>query len=214
MLLFILFPIVLSQTQVCQTSDFNSGYKKGDHIVLCLFFQTADNQQYRQVYQLKVDQYTALLVSGAYQTLSSKQSNLWANSGSISTVYGTPYTQSGGAFPIQSIVVQMIQGSVIDVFWDNVCFDGSQCKENSITTTTGQSVSENNDFVTSCSGGACDPKVYVSFLGTDANGQYFTSNGIRMSKFRQYSAAQIFTNTQNAFNSVIDEYSNYTISTK
>ncbi|CAD8108528.1 unnamed protein product [Paramecium primaurelia] len=44
----------------------------------------------------------------------------------ISHVYGTPYSQPGGAFPIQSIVI----GSFIDVFLslNHVCFDGGYVK--------------------------------------------------------------------------------------
>ncbi|CAD8206174.1 unnamed protein product [Paramecium pentaurelia] len=117
MLLFILFPIVFSQTQVCQTSDFNFGYKKVN-IVICLFFQTTDNQKYRQLTNILHIQYLQHI-----KLFLQNKVVYGLISDIISHVYGTPYLQPGGAFPIQSIVI----GSFIDVFifWNNVCFDGS-----------------------------------------------------------------------------------------
>ena len=64
----------------------------------------------------------------------------------------------------------MVQGYVIDMFWDNVCFDAGTCQENTYTAIDGSQITENNDLVSSCTGGACDPKIYVSFLGTDSSG--------------------------------------------
>ncbi|CAD8119699.1 unnamed protein product [Paramecium sonneborni] len=59
MLLFILFPILLSQTQICLNLHFNSQQiYKINSIIICLFFQTTDNLSCGQVYLLKIDQYT------------------------------------------------------------------------------------------------------------------------------------------------------------
>ena len=34
---------------------------------------------------------------------------------------------------------------------------------------------------------SCDPKIYVSFIGTDSSGNYLESAGMRISRFQQYS---------------------------
>jgi hypothetical protein len=44
--------------------------------------------------------------------------------------------------------------------------------------------------------------VYVAWVGTDANGEYFTSGNSRFSRFRQYSIGSLFDAAQKEVSSV------------
>ena len=77
------------------------------------------------------------------------------------------------------------------VVWDNGCFAGATDCETYNTTGTEE---ESNNFVLLCSltGGSsatvadqatCDPKIYVSFVGSDADDNYMESAGKRISRF-------------------------------
>ncbi len=45
------------------------------------------------------------------------------------------------------------------------------------------------------SGSNCDPKLLVSFIGTDKNNRYMKSAGMRMSQFNKYSINSIYQST-------------------
>lgn len=94
----------------------------------------------------------------------------------------------------------MTEGLITNIIWDNVCFGTSNC---TIDTVTYNSISykEEHEYI-SCSAdneSECDAKVYVSFDGTDKNGDYMQSAGMRMSKYRAYSTASIYSNTLSSF---------------
>jgi hypothetical protein len=72
----------------------------------------------------------------------------------------------------------MVKGEITDIFWDNVCF-GGDCGEYNIVN-DGSTETEYNDYQNPCTTDLysdCDAKVYVSFLGTDADGTYMSSAG-------------------------------------
>ena len=88
-------------------------------------------------------------------------------------------------FSLFSIVVTMDNGNVTDLVWDNGCWEGS---ENCYKYVTGVYEDQNN-YMNSTNCGlsnstSCDPKIYVSFIGTDSSGNYLESAGMRISRFR------------------------------
>jgi hypothetical protein len=78
----------------------------------------------------------------------------------------------------------MTKGVITTVFWDNVCF-GGDCDDYSVTQGD-NTFTVHNDYIGACNSDnqpQCDPKIYVSFLGTDSDGQYMQSAGFRLILF-------------------------------
>lgn len=94
-----------------------------------------------------------------------------------------------------SAVVQMDGGNVTDIVWDNGCWDGgSKCLE-------GYGIEGDRvNYIEGCQVKTdCDPKVYVSFIGTDSESNYMESAGEatlnlgrRISRFRQYAVNDMY----------------------
>jgi hypothetical protein len=71
--------------------------------------------------------------------------------------------------------------------------------------------SEDNNFVAPCNtvlekdAAECDPKIYVSFIGTDSNDNYMESAGKRISRFRQFSVGQMYGSAKSAVSGYKDK---------
>ena len=51
----------------------------------------------------------------------------------------------------------------------------------------------------------CDPKFYLTWFGTDADGTQLQSSSLSMSRFRQYSVGSLFNSAKGVFNSTIEK---------
>ena len=49
----------------------------------------------------------------------------------------------------------------------------------------------------------CDPRFYVTWFGTDANGKQLKSSNLSMSRFRQYAVGSLYNSAKDAFNSTV-----------
>ncbi|KAM3143923.1 hypothetical protein pb186bvf_003974 [Paramecium bursaria] len=156
-----------------------------------------------------LDQYTAILAPGAYESLKSSASFISAQVGTYLTPYATSYINGTLVAPMMSILVTMDKGTIKSIQWDNVCFGYGTCPSTTYSGTDGNTYTAQNDFIPQCANsttyGQCDPKIYFSYTGTDQKGAVLTSAGMRMSKFRQYSFANIYKNAQNAFSNTLNE---------
>lgn len=79
------------------------------------------------VYNGIVDQYTAILAPGAYESLKSSASFISAQVGTRLTPYSAPYINGTLVAPMLSIIVTMDKGSLKSIEWDNVCFGYGTC---------------------------------------------------------------------------------------
>ena len=92
------------------------------------------------------------------------------------------------------------------IVWDNGCFAGSTDCE----TYQAGLEEESNNYVLmaecpATQSEACDPKIYVSFVGSDADENYMESAGKRISRFRQYSVSDMYLSAKNAFSKYSSE---------
>jgi hypothetical protein len=46
----------------------------------------------------------------------------------------------------------------------------------------------------------CDPKFYITWFGTDADGKQLKSSNLSMSRFRQYAVGSLYNSAKDAFN--------------
>eukprot|EP00331_Platyophrya_macrostoma_P031008 CAMPEP_0176436656 /NCGR_PEP_ID=MMETSP0127-20121128/18110_1 /TAXON_ID=938130 /ORGANISM="Platyophrya macrostoma, Strain WH" /LENGTH=296 /DNA_ID=CAMNT_0017820041 /DNA_START=213 /DNA_END=1104 /DNA_ORIENTATION=- len=156
-------------------------------------------------YKVTVDDYVALTIQGAQNTfLSSPYSAsntavvMQAGNGTSPGLY---YVRKSGSstnvnnvYTILSIVIQLDDGYVSDVIWDTACFACDSSCDASYNQTDGQMRSNCYDpnCATLSTNGSCDPKIYVSWLGTDSRGLRLESAGLRISNFVQYSISDVW----------------------
>jgi hypothetical protein len=103
--------------------------------------------------------------------------------------------------PVFSVVVSLRDGYISSVIWDNGCYmcaaGPDYCKVHKATVWPPHPAVEWRDQqncyekdVTDIS--RIDPRIYVSFIGTDASGNKMESAGLRWSQFREYSLASTY----------------------
>jgi hypothetical protein len=54
----------------------------------------------------------------------------------------------------------------------------------------------------------CDPKFYITWFGTDVNGNQFKSSNLSMSRFRQYAVGSLYNSAKDAFNKTMETLKN------
>ena len=106
----------------------------------------------------------------------------------------SPYIKKkyvGGAY---SLVVTLKKGKVSKLEWDNDC---GLCDEKCIEWEKEEICAEKL-----CKGGSesdCDPRVYVTWIGTDGNDENLVSASYRISQFRKYSVFSMYSEARNKF---------------
>ncbi|RYG52320.1 hypothetical protein EON67_01505 [archaeon] len=92
-------------------------------------------------------------------------------------------------------IIQVDKGNITSVVMDTGCYlcGADACGAASSTghencyvkTDACQSTANGENIVAN----SCDPKIFVVWTGTDADGEYLTSAGYRLSRFRRYGAS-------------------------
>jgi hypothetical protein len=89
--------------------------------------------------------------------------------------------------------------------WDNACYDcEDKCENNIISiseidrkkTMNYQNCYETKD---NCNNNKCDPKIYITWFGTDKNGNQLKSSNLALSKFKKYSISSLYNSVKNMF---------------
>lgn len=108
------------------------------------------------------------------------------------------------------VVLEQVQG----VSWDDGCYfcDSDTCESNLYKYASNSTASQLEDGNTcytssaSCSGenaSVCDITLYVGWTGTDRNGEYLSSAGLRMSQFKKYSIGSYFSSVTGSLSSLL-----------
>ncbi|CAD8163374.1 unnamed protein product [Paramecium pentaurelia] len=213
LLLLILIHTFNCLTLKCVSNDVNETYTRGDHMTICIHFINKPEQTgQRLAFDVKVDRYTALYAKNSYTTLKTKGLTnhtiaIQANKHALVSPILDYVINSTNVYPIYSLVVNMEDGNVTDLIWDNGCWDSSmECSDYVITNSNGESFSDSNNYYTECTKDMdCDAKIYISFIGTDASGNYMESAGKRISRFRQYAVSDMFSSAKNVFSGYVDD---------
>ncbi|KAL4479246.1 hypothetical protein ABPG72_011458 [Tetrahymena utriculariae] len=217
---------------ICGGATDTNSYNRGDNAIICVQIKGLAK---KIPFQVTVDQYTGLNLKGTYSAITglanfntqaqtpngfqlvvqSFQNSI--QSDALTYICQDPptagQTTTPYVFPIQSAVIQIQNGKITGIDWDNGCWNGSSstvCKQLTISTldSTGNQTTytESNNFITDCTNnatdGSCDPKIYISWMGTDSNGNYMTSAGLRMSRFQSYSVGEFYQSSQSAFSGI------------
>lgn len=114
-------------TSVYQCNNDKTKFNIGDNIFLCVHF---DERKYRIAFNVTVDNYEVLTISGAFVFVDKDNSayqNFVFQAGDIITPYASRYynKQEKNYVPLFNVVVKMNQGNITGVEWDNSCWSCS-----------------------------------------------------------------------------------------
>jgi hypothetical protein len=121
--------------------------------------------------------------------------------------------------PLFNIVLKLEMGVIMDIVWDNDCFS-CLVSDGCITTDGLVNIdgSKNTDSFKNCKQDLCaandatsincDPKFYITWFGTDANGKQLKSSNLSMTRFRQYAVGSLYNSAKWAFNTTITTLQN------
>lgn len=123
--------------------------------------------------------------------------------------------QDSFIIPVFNIVIKLTNGTISDIVWDNDCYScniNDNCYNNNSTSYTNDTnikVTYKNCKQQLCKNTReesfkCDPKFYITWFGTDANGKQLQSSNLSMSRFRMYSIGSLYVSARDAFNSTLN----------
>jgi hypothetical protein len=131
--------------------------------------------------------------SNKYENCTSYQGISVAYSKKIYSKFA-PYTKEQYVGIVFSIVVSLESGKVKKIQWDNFC---DICSDKCVKWKKEEVCAEKF-----CKGGKekdCDPRIYVTWIGTDANDENLLSASYRISQFRKYSIYSMYSQTKSKF---------------
>jgi hypothetical protein len=165
---------------VCSNSSSSTDYGIDDDIPICIHFSNGQ----KIVFSPKLDTYSAIQVKGAYALFRNDTNVTFVvQSADSDPSDPTPYLSEGLVASVYSIVITMKDGQVDELNWDNSC---NQCSDDCLSLDNEEVCAET--AVDNCSTAEdCDPRIYVTWIGTDKDSLALTSAGMRISQFRKYS---------------------------
>mmetsp|Transcript_27032 Transcript_27032/g.40003 ORF Transcript_27032/g.40003 Transcript_27032/m.40003 type:complete len:238 (-) Transcript_27032:158-871(-) len=205
-------------------SDEDKGVVKRDKVTpVCLTIGRDGNwargEPYsRYSFKPVADEYSRFTVQGSYKSmLSDSQENfsVFASSHKKLSFLRWYSDKEFGIFPRLTAIVDVRDGEVQGIAWDDACVfcDAKRCQENTYTF-DGEQVSlaeptkgcyytkEECDEIHSKGGDACDLTLHVVWTGTDTNGNFLTSSNKRYSAFNP---KQIRDQLSDAINSILPD---------
>lgn len=202
-MIFLIALLASASADTCGTSI--SSYTVGDRVPVCVIFD--DGIESKTItFQPKLDEYSAVEVKGIYKGLGATGNwKLAVQAESSNVTDSLQYLQSGTlngtsdfVAPVYSVVIRMNDGKVDEVVWDNGCdLCNDECKTDTKDVCTIDLCDLNNNSTDV--GSDCDPKIYVSWIGKDKDGNYLVSAGYRISQFRKYSLYDSYNSAKKSF---------------
>ena len=105
-----------------------------------------------------------------------------------------PYTKEKYVAKVFSVVITLKSGKVDKIEWDNFC---DICDKKCIKWKDEEVCAES--FCKSGKESDCDPRIYITWIGTDSNDENLLSAGYRISQFRKYSVYSMYSQTKSKF---------------
>jgi hypothetical protein len=131
--------------------------------------------------------------NNTYENCTSNQGISVAYSKSIYSKFA-PYTKGEYVAKVYSVVITLKSGKVKKVEWDNFC---DICDKKCIKWKSEEVCAES--FCKSGKESDCDPRIYITWIGTDGNDENLLSASYRISQFRKYSVYSMYSQTKSKF---------------
>jgi hypothetical protein len=162
----------------------------------------------RLAFPVKVDKYSGLKPSGVYQAL--RPNSSLVNS-SIMVQFKNETTKSGYLYgenstqqvsDIYSFVIRTEKGRVLSIESDNPASCKAGCN-NCRTVDNDQNCYRDTDDTNNSSKkwviADNDPKIFLSWIGTDRSGDYMLSQTLRISRFTEYAVGNAYADAVKIF---------------
>jgi len=138
--------------------------------------------------------------------------------------FSSEYTTSVQVIPVLTAIIQVKNGAVTGVDWDDGCFFCSEgdpeCTAYALNSSysvspTGESSFScaQSNFTSSCVQetstpftNVCDLKLYVVWSGTDSQGNSFASAGLRFSQYRAYGIGSLYNSALSSVDSGLNHF--------
>nr|CCA20136.1 conserved unknown protein putative [Albugo laibachii Nc14] len=198
---FTLRAVQTNITNVCSPSTAFPPVVQGELTWVCINI----NNEFRAVFTPTADKFSVISIRESWND-SRIGGNPEGASVSVSslgnrTLYKR-YAHENVRFPYLTAIISVKQGLVQGVTWDDGCFFCSRdaCLPNlysSITNTSLQLPHQGfscytNTSICNDTVSACDLTIYIGWTGTDKDGNYLSSAGLRMSQFQKFSFASYY----------------------
>eukprot|EP00386_Alphamonas_edax_P001737 GDKI01005209.1.p1 GENE.GDKI01005209.1~~GDKI01005209.1.p1 ORF type:complete len:480 (+),score=76.05 GDKI01005209.1:83-1522(+) len=136
----------------------------------------------------------------------------------------TQWVASAGTMiaPFNNLVINMRKGKISSLTWDNQCFtciaDSPTCLKSARQLSLFQKGwFEGEERISSqsgmcglppeqCSGSSCEFKVYLTWAGSDKNGNYAMSSGLRFTRFSGETIGSLFNSAKDAITSPFSDW--------
>ena len=220
-LFFIMFQLFSNTEEIdlaCNgKQDEDKKLKIGDNTTICIHFKEIG---IRMAFTIEVDKFSLFNIAGGYY-LSDQFSNknnindisliaqIFENTISYPSIIYHKNENEKNYFPLLNIVIKVEKGNIYDIVWDNNCYSckDDQCHEYLSVNINNDSDSKSfkNCYKKDESCGSekdtlnCDPKLYVTWFGTDKDNRQMKSSNMAMSKFKHYSIGSLYDNLCEAF---------------
>ena len=194
-----------SATPVLKCGDTNEKgketFKTWDKATLCLVFPTFNGGSRKVLFTPRVDKFEVLQIKGLYDIFKTqKEATLSAVSNGVQSRV-SPFKVNSGVAEILNLVVKIKNGAIDSMEWKNECIQDvckfEDCKETKypIAGTKEEDV-DKNCFIQTCKSTKetqnCDTKVYVTWIGNDAENRWCESDNFRVTNFVKHSIRTYF----------------------
>ena len=176
-------------------------YKTWDKTTLCLVFPTFNGGSRKVLFTPRVDKFEVLQIKGLYDIFKTqKDATLSAvSNGVVSRV--SPFKVNNGVAEILNLVVKIKNGAIDSMEWKNECIQDvckfEDCKETKypIAGSKAEDV-DKNCYIQTCKSTQetqnCDTKVYLTWIGNDAENRWCESDNFRITNFVKHSIRTYF----------------------
>jgi len=209
----------------CVIDNNTTQFNYDDPVALCVHYvacsetsKTCDRM--RSAYALKVDDYAVVELQGGqtFYALNETVPPQYDTVKIVIQVHGNytsdpiDFIKFSGGNPnfyanVFSAVIGIRNGTVYNITWDNQCGlceeDTDKCTKLTLNTETGRTtqICNNVDKCKEKSNSAqCDPKIYISWIGSDVKNQKMTSAGMRLGRFRSFDMKDVYNAAENLTN--------------
>jgi len=206
---------------LCTDRSASIALKRGDLAPICLQFVTDNTTYAKAPFAIKVDEYSVLIAGNAFTKfvtgfVSADESSVTRIIAQTDTTHLTkalPYANiTDGSVDfygnLYNLVIRLTDGIVTELVWDNTCGICSDLSCYTEAMDDGQATNLCN-VKSSCGGSSyvasCDPKIYVTWIGTDSAGTALTSAGLRMSQFTKYSITDLYSQASSLVKTKVTE---------
>jgi len=204
----------------CAVDSNSIQFNYDDPIALCVHWIGCDSKigscnRVRSAHAIRVDDYAVVeLKDGQNQFFTAQDAYKYDTVKIVLQAHGTfvsdpiDFVKFSGSTPtfyanVYSAVIGIHNGTVYNITWDNYC---GTCEGTDKCTTINLSseparttqICNNADKCRDKNIGAqCDPKIYISWIGSDKKNQKMTSAGMRLARFRNFDMEDAYIAAEN-----------------